>query len=280
MSIHRFTDVVVSATDRARRVAEDPKPRAAEKMLVVVSALAFGVSGPAVAQQGDEFLGPDVFEEQLETPEIEDRGEVTDIESWGYDALYDSGWRAGELIETSVQGGDGTVIGDVEDLLVETEGALAGIIVETGGVLDIGDTHLLVPWSDAEVAADMATVSIPVNEENVDDFDLIDGDESVDEAIERTGGWQAASLIGGDVAATGLSHYGTVEDLIFSRKGKLMAVVVDPDDVVDEGGPYAFPYLEDAYDPVYNAYTVPYTPEQAARLQPFDYGAMDTASSE
>lgn len=236
--------------------------------------------GTAIAIWAAALSGFSASPRAEQVPEVEEFAEAPDIDDWSYDRLYSSGWRARDLIEVEAKGAEGETVGSVEDLIVDPEGTLIGIVVEAGGVIDIGDQHLFVPWREVDVAADVASVSVPLREDNIEDFELgdvfpLESGKVLGEGDEPKSPWKATNLIDSGVSARGIATYGIVEDLIFGRDAALMAVVVDPDDTFDEGGPYAFPYLDSAYDPLINAYTVPYTPEESARLAPFDYSALE-----
>lgn len=94
---------------------------------------------------------------------------------WSYDRLYSSGWSARAPIEAEARGSEGNTIGELEDLVVNPDRTLVGIIVESGGVLDeIGETEFGVPWREVKIGDDMSAVSVPVNKENTDDFNVED----------------------------------------------------------------------------------------------------------
>jgi hypothetical protein len=56
--------------------------------------------------------------------------------------------RAGEL---DVVAADGRKIGEVEDVVIDSEGHLVGFVVETGGVLGLGERRHVVPRSAVRI---------------------------------------------------------------------------------------------------------------------------------
>lgn len=55
---------------------------------------------------------------------------------------------------------EGEVIGDINEILIDSEGQPAGFLIEMGGFLDLGDTDVAVPlgslqWNGAEYVSKM-----------------------------------------------------------------------------------------------------------------------------
>jgi rRNA processing protein Gar1 len=44
-------------------------------------------------------------------------------------------------------------IGEIEDLVLDADGKLIGIVAEVGGFLDIGDKHVMLPVEDLQVVS-------------------------------------------------------------------------------------------------------------------------------
>lgn len=92
---------------------------------------------------------------------------AADDEGWtpstDYDAI-DSSWNE---------------IGSIEDLVLDTEGKVTGIVAEVGGFLDIGDKHVMISVQDLNlVAVDDQTYAY-VTKYNEEDLEAMEG---VDEA--------------------------------------------------------------------------------------------------
>jgi sporulation protein YlmC with PRC-barrel domain len=203
-----------------------------------------------------------------------DASDKIDITTWDQAKLYE-GWTAEQLFDTEVRGVSKEDIGEIENIVVNADGKATKIIVEAGGVFDIGDTHFAVPWTQVQFGPNMEWVQIPVDEDNVDNFSLFDDDEVT------TGprAWKASELINDYVTLQGGERYGMVDDLVFSKEGQLEAIVVYPDVGygVGVGRPYAYPFYGygRGFQPGASTYELPYTMDEVSELGPFDYKVFD-----
>lgn len=68
------------------------------------------------------------------------RMEVTDVEAW------DTGRGFAEIDAEWVK------VGDIEDILLDRDGKLVGVLVEIGGFLDIGDRDVIVPVKNVRLS--------------------------------------------------------------------------------------------------------------------------------
>lgn len=87
----------------------------------------------------------------------------------------DEGWNA-ESIYTEI-GADWNDIGEIEDLVLNEQGELIGIVAEVGGFLDIADKHVVLPVENVNlVAVDDATYAFVTayNEEDLEELDSVD----------------------------------------------------------------------------------------------------------
>jgi sporulation protein YlmC with PRC-barrel domain len=197
-----------------------------------------------------------------------------DIVSWNQADLY-AGLTAEQLFDTEVRGADGEDIGEIENLVVSADGKIDKVIVEAGGFLDIGDTHLAVPWEQVELGPNLEWVKLPVDEDNIENFSLFEGEEV------KTGprAWKASELINDYVALQDVPSYGMVQDIVFNQDGNVEAVVVYPDVAYGVGRPYAYPYYGYGYDrdfdPGAETYRLPYRMSEIQELGPFDYSAFE-----
>lgn len=198
-------------------------------------------------------------------------GDKIAITSWDQAELYD-GWTAEQLFDTEVRGASDEDLGEIENLVVNADGKVTKIIVEAGGLFDIGDTHLAVPWEEVEFGPDMEWVKVPVDEDSIENFSLFD-DEEV-----KTGprAWRASELINDYVTLSDGVRYGIVQDIVFSKEGDVEAVVVYPDVAYGVGRPYAYPYYgyDREFDPGAESYDLPYTMSEIEELGPFDYSKL------
>jgi sporulation protein YlmC with PRC-barrel domain len=240
--------------------------------LGVIAVLAAG-STAATAQTNNEgyFQGED---------------DVVEITTWAYDALYADGWRADWALGTDVYGPTGDEIGELEDIVIGPDGNVLSIVAEVGGFWDIGDSHINVPWDEVEVTGDFDRVQIPVTEENVEQYSgyeaRLTATEAtaevtlVDDVAAGERAWRVRELIGDYAYLEDRVGYGYVDDLIFSN-GQLESVVIRPDVGYGTAGYYAYPYYgyEYGWHPGFDYYQLPYTEEEAAELEPFEYDELE-----
>jgi hypothetical protein len=72
------------------------------------------------------------------------------------------GWSATEIIGARVRGSDGGEIGEIEDLVFSSDDRVVTAVVSVGGLLDIADKLVAVPYADLRLWSDDATVAIPL----------------------------------------------------------------------------------------------------------------------
>jgi sporulation protein YlmC with PRC-barrel domain len=217
--------------------------------------------------------------------------DVIALPEWHYDELYAGGTSVENLIDAEVTGPTGEEIGYVENVLFGAEGQVLSIVAEIGGFIDIGDTHVNVPWNEVQVGDEGDEVSIPVTQETIEDYTIfadpvvrtfeastvIEEVEGDNLGMVQTGlrVWRATELIG-DYArlrdGEGFANYGYVDDLIVTD-GTLAAVVVAPDPAWGYPGYYAYPYYGYGYGwyPGYPYYDLPYEQADVEGLEPFEY---------
>lgn len=212
------------------------------------------------------------------------KADIVALPEWHYDALYDDGWSAEELIdEAEVYGSEGEEIGDVENILVSDKGKILALVVEMGGFVDLGDTHIMVPWDKVDLSPDLERIDVPVDQENAEEYSMYGGlsfitkPESKEKQVVyediATGArvWQVSELLDDYAVLNGGGGYGYVDDAIFNQQGQLQAVVVSPDFAYGPG-PYAYPFYGYAsgFEPGLPYYSLNYSESDVAEMQPFD----------
>lgn len=231
---------------------------------------------PAAAQENDAALG---------------EGDIVALDTWSYDPLYADAWSIEQMMDDATVVGDGgDEIGTVENVIVDENSRILGIIAQVGGFWDVGDTHVSIPWDQVE--RQNGEVRVPVTEETVDEYSVF-GEPSFfpEEAAEEvtrvdddlataTGVFKATDVIGDYAYLSGGERYGYVTDLLV-QDGEVTTVVVDAG-AYGAPGYYAYPYAGPGYGPMYGRgygrydyrYTMPYTPEDVTVIDTFDYGQM------
>lgn len=255
-------------------------------------ALAVALGGPALAQsqnQGQaQNQGQSGQQQQMQKGQTTVQGQqVRVLSEWNYDELYRTGLRAESLLDADVMGPQGEEIGSVENVILDQNNQIVALIAQVGGFWDIGDTHVAVPWSEAQLVDD--GVQIPVTEENVENYGLYGETSVVSKQMLRqtkvvdddlTAGnrvWKLTNLIDDFATLRSGVGYGYVDDAIFTREGKLQAVVVEPSGTGYGVGPYAYPFH--GYGTGWNAgmdtYEMPYGEGDVAEMQPLDYDLFE-----
>jgi len=56
-----------------------------------------------------------------------------------------SEWRASKLIGTKVMGPDNAKIGDIEDVVIESNGVVRAVVIGVGGFLGVGEKDVAIP---------------------------------------------------------------------------------------------------------------------------------------
>ncbi len=92
--------------------------------------------------------------------------------------LNDSMWDGNEIYD-SVDA-DWNTIGEIEDIVLNKDGQMIGIIAEVGGFLDIGDKHVMIPVENIRLTAvDDQTYGYVTNKTEEE----LEAMEAVDEAF-------------------------------------------------------------------------------------------------
>ncbi|MGJ3261658.1 MAG: PRC-barrel domain-containing protein [Salinarimonas sp.] len=233
---------------------------------------------------------------------------IVAMQDWRYDEMYAGGMSAEEFIdEYDVYGAAGEDIGDVEDVIVGADGRILAVVAEIGGFIDIGDTHVAVPWDEVEMSIADEAITIPITEDTIDDYDVFGrgyfgGDYGVGEEVAATGAVVEQEVVTGlDDAALGPRayrvseiigdyarirgeddtprNYGYVNDVILSE-GRVQAIVVSAGGAYGRGY-YAYPYYGPyGYGADYGTnygygtgpyYDLPYGESEVRGAERFDY---------
>lgn len=212
---------------------------------------------------------------------------VTVLSQWRYDPLYTSGISVERILDfTVVIGAADNEIGDVENLIFSNSGEVLAAITEIGGFLDIGDTHIAVPWDQVELSEDGMQMTVPVTEESVEDFSIFGPDESfykfdaesvaaVDDDL-RAGPsvFKATDLVGNYAFLTSDVPYGYVSDLVIDRTDDTVKAVVVESSGYGMPGYYAYPYRRGDRRPDQPRYDLPYSDKEIDTIEQFDYRRM------
>lgn len=179
------------------------------------------------------------------------------------------GMRAKDIVGQTVYGANGDSIGEIENILVNTNAVATAIVVEAGGFLGIGDAHFRVPFKDVNFTPFKDGVKIPITETQAAKWGLYDGDEVV---WKNPREFRITELIGDYVRLKSGASFGYVDDVILDTGGKLQAVVVNGSRTYGYGL-YAYPFYgyRHGFDPGLNHIVLPIdTPDEAKKADKVD----------
>lgn len=220
---------------------------------------------------------------------------VVALPDWHPDITRDNAMSAEELIGMDVYGAGGEDIGEVENIIVGSDGRVLSLVAEVGGLWDIGDTHTNVPWSKVKIDATTKRITLPITEDTVGDYSYLKDDVVTSlSAATRIGqvsgdgvggvqtgpaAWRITDLIGDTVRlkdGSGYANYGSVDDVVI-QDGKVSAVVVRPGYGMGKNGLYAVPFTGyGAYwNPTLTTYDLPYARNDVASLTPMTDDLFD-----
>ncbi|MDN5567688.1 MAG: PRC-barrel domain-containing protein [Paracoccus sp. (in: a-proteobacteria)] len=78
-------------------------------------------------------------------------------------------WRVDWITGTSVTSPNGDAIGDINDLIVDSEtGEMKSAIIGVGGFLGIGEKQIALPWTDLTVNSDAQEITTDLTKEEAD----------------------------------------------------------------------------------------------------------------
>jgi sporulation protein YlmC with PRC-barrel domain len=124
------------------------------KQVFAATALAALVASPALAQSPPSSSSSQPSSSQSSTPPTSASpapGSTSGAASANKDAFLQdqasSDWRASKLIGTNVYGPDNSKIGDVSDVLLDSNGTTHAVIIGVGGFLGVGQKDVAVPFS-------------------------------------------------------------------------------------------------------------------------------------
>jgi len=79
------------------------------------------------------------------------------------------GMRASEILGASVNTADGTSIGEISEVIVQSNGSVNGVVIDVGGFLGLGEKPVLLGWNDLSFTtnADDVVVSTALSKEQL-----------------------------------------------------------------------------------------------------------------
>lgn len=188
-------------------------------------------------------------------------GQVSSLDP---DLLY-QGWRARPLLEQTARAkNDGRTIGTVRDLVIDGDGRATALVIEGGGPADLPEALYRVPWAEVDFTPgeDGVTVDVAGGGER-SRYALFPGSEGV-ATLPRE--FRLNEILGDYARLQSGYGFGVVTDAVFTRDGRMSAVLVTRD--VSAGGgttAFAFRGLSGPWDPGWSYYGLPFVTEGQAR---------------
>jgi sporulation protein YlmC with PRC-barrel domain len=236
------------------------------KLIAAACAGAFAAA-PAWAQQQQQQ--PQQQQQQQKKQQQGAKAQKQDLRNWNVSELYHNTWSANEMIDTDVRGANREEIGEVKDIVVDPDGNVTKVVVEVGGLLEMGDQHIGVPFKDVKIGPDMQWVQVPLKEVENGTYSLFGRVPQGEEVRTAADTWRVNELLGDYASLTDMPRYGMVNDALFDKQGKLQAVLVTrPAGLWGAAGWYGYPYY--GYAPG-NPYALPYSTAEVGDYGRFDY---------
>lgn len=110
--------------------------------------------------------------------------EATSSESSSATQLKSGEVRASHLLEATVKRLTGDSIGEVEDVIVSSDGAVRHVVISIGGVLGVGAKIIALPLDRFQVAPDGATLFLRLSEEELEARPAFDLETVADDALQ------------------------------------------------------------------------------------------------
>lgn len=78
------------------------------------------------------------------------------------------GWSAADIIGTRVRSSDGDEVGEIEDLILSADDRVVTAIISVGGLLDIADKLVAVPYGELRIWSDEGALAIPLTKADLE----------------------------------------------------------------------------------------------------------------
>lgn len=181
----------------------------------------------------------------------------------GYDTRV-TGFRAVDVIGLEVYGSGGEEIGEVEDLVVGRDGMIETLVIEAGGIFDLGDTHFAIPWEETLILQGLDSVRVPVAEEDLPAFSF---SGFADQVELGPNSWRITEIADDPVILKNGAKWGSVETILFSPEGRVAGVLTRSDAFSDRI--YQISWNDLDINPALDTIELRLSAEQVAELPPF-----------
>src|SRR5262245_32526170 len=76
--------------------------------------------------------------------------------------------ESNKLIGAKVKGTDGKDVGEIDGLIVSKDGKVSHVIVGKGGVAGVGETKVVLPWSDVKLSSERDQLVVTMDKAALD----------------------------------------------------------------------------------------------------------------
>jgi sporulation protein YlmC with PRC-barrel domain len=178
------------------------------------------------------------------------------------DALYE-GWRWQQLIGQQALRRSGGEVGIVRDLIIDMDGRLAAALIGSRGTVSAPDALYRIPWNEIDLTPGQKHIVATISADEKARYALFPGTEGVQTLPREI----RLTEVLGDYARLQTGYgYGYVTDVVFSRDGRLIAVLISRD-AASGGGTFAFPFpgTVGRWDPGASYYGLPFITDSQAQ---------------
>lgn len=178
------------------------------------------------------------------------------------DALY-GGWRAQQLLGQQAFRKGGDEVGIIRDLIIDADGRLAAVLIAGGGALNIPDALYRIPWNEVDPTPGQKGIVTALTDGKRPQYALFPGTEGVP-TLPRE--FRLTEVLG-DYARLQTGYgYGYVNDAVFDKGGRLIAILISRD-AASGGGTFAFPFpgTIGRWDPSASYYGLPFVTDSQAQ---------------
>ncbi|MGP9822255.1 hypothetical protein ACTZWW_19710 [Salinarimonas sp. NSM] len=152
-------------------------------------------------------------------------------------------WSGHDLLDADLLGPSGEDIGDVEDILVTTDGWAVAVVVELDAFLEFDEPMLSIPLSVLEILPEEGAVRAPIEPDAMQLYSAFDvrtltarivsdqvaaiADDDLDDVVTGAGLFLLEDALLGEYAPLGDgARRGYVHDILFAMEGEVDAVVI------------------------------------------------------
>ncbi len=140
--------------------------------LSLTTAVMLALSVPALAQTSDQQPESQVIQEGQEpaaaAPDSETTTQPTTSPTGEFLAEQkDSQFRAENLLGIPVVNPQGEELGTVDDIVLDENGAMVGLVLSTGGFFGLGTKAVAISFGDVKNAADAQSLTVDLSEEQL-----------------------------------------------------------------------------------------------------------------